>query len=129
MYAARLGVDRAAAMNPLASLSRAGVRLALGSDSPVTPFDPWGAVRACTTHHVPRHRLDAATAFTAHTVGGWRAAGVEGVGRLAPGAPATFAAWDVDESPTCSLPALDDAHRPPRCLLTVSRGRVLYDGR
>ena len=46
MYAQRLGADRAARLNPLAALAAAGVPLALGSDSPVTPVDPWGAVRA-----------------------------------------------------------------------------------
>ncbi|HEY6797416.1 MAG TPA: amidohydrolase family protein, partial [Kineosporiaceae bacterium] len=38
MYAARLGPDRQAALKPLNALSRARVPLALGSDSPVTPF-------------------------------------------------------------------------------------------
>src|SRR5690606_14842752 len=51
MYAQRLGSARAGAMNPLADLVSAGVPLALGSDSPVTPFDPWGAVRAGLYHH------------------------------------------------------------------------------
>ena len=48
----------------------AGVRLALGSDSPVTPFDPWAAVRAAVEHHDPAQRLDVATALDAHTAGG-----------------------------------------------------------
>ena len=41
MYATRLGAGRAAALNPLADLATAGVPLAFGSDSPVTPVDPW----------------------------------------------------------------------------------------
>ena len=44
MYAERLGADRVPGTNPFAQLQQAGVPLALGSDSPVTPFDPWGAV-------------------------------------------------------------------------------------
>ena len=36
-YETRLGPQRAERMNPLASLHRAGVRLAFGTDAPVTP--------------------------------------------------------------------------------------------
>lgn len=37
MYARRLGAERARTLNPFAALLRAGVPLAFGSDSPVTP--------------------------------------------------------------------------------------------
>ncbi|GAA3242031.1 hypothetical protein GCM10020256_65600 [Streptomyces thermocoprophilus] len=37
MYAQRLGAERARTLNPFAALLRAGVPLAFGSDSPVTP--------------------------------------------------------------------------------------------
>jgi predicted amidohydrolase YtcJ len=129
MYADRLGPQRALAMNPLGAFARAGVRLAFGSDSPVTPFDPWGAVRACVAHHAPGQRLSPREALEAHTTGGWRAARTDDAGVLAVGAPATFAAWQV---PSCqaepgTLPVLDDDGPPPRCTLTVSRGRVLHD--
>ena len=127
LYADRLGRERALAMNPFATLARAGVALALGSDSPVTPFDPWGAVRACADHHVPGERLDPAAAFAAHTVGGWRAAGSgdAGAGTLAVGAPATFAVWDAGTlAPGRTLPGPEVR---PRCVLTVRSGRVLHD--
>ncbi|MGL5927873.1 MAG: amidohydrolase, partial [Dermatophilaceae bacterium] len=45
MYEARLGPERVAGSNPFAAMVSAGVSLAFGSDSPVTPFDPWAAVR------------------------------------------------------------------------------------
>ncbi|MDT7544837.1 MAG: hypothetical protein QOE99_947, partial [Actinomycetota bacterium] len=38
MYVERLGRDRAQAMNPFAAMSAAGVTLAFGADSPVTPL-------------------------------------------------------------------------------------------
>ncbi len=95
LYEARLGADRTRDSNPLAALAAAGVPLAFGSDAPVTPLDPWGGVRAATLHHTPSSRLSARAAFSAHTRGGWRAARVEGAGELAPGAPATFAVWDL----------------------------------
>ena len=53
LYAQRLGADRARRMNAFASLNRAGVALAFGSDSPVTAFGPWAAVRAAH-HHTER---------------------------------------------------------------------------
>jgi predicted amidohydrolase YtcJ len=56
MYARRLGADRARTLNPFAALLRAGVPLAFGSDSPVTPLDPWGTVRAAAFHRTPEHR-------------------------------------------------------------------------
>ena len=67
--------------------------LAFGSDSPVTPLDPWGTVRAAVRHRNPAHRLSVRSAFAAHTRGGWRAVHRDGEGVLAPGAPATFAVW------------------------------------
>ncbi|MYS05237.1 amidohydrolase family protein, partial [Streptomyces sp. SID6041] len=65
MYADRLGAERARTLNPYAALLRAGVPLAFGSDSPVTPLDPWGTVRAAAFHRTPEHRISARAAFTA----------------------------------------------------------------
>src|SRR5690606_3172573 len=75
MYARRLGAERARTLTPFAALLRAGVPLAFGSDSPVTPLDPWGTVRAAAFHRTPEHRVSVRAAFTAHTRGGWRAVG------------------------------------------------------
>ena len=80
------------------ALAAAGVRLALGSDSPVTPFDPWAAVRAAVEHHQADQRLDVATAVDAHTAGGHAAAREDGGGVLRVGGPATFAVWDVPQT-------------------------------
>lgn len=51
MYAQRLG-DRALTMNPLSNLLRGGVTVAGGSDSTVTPLDPFLGVAAAVDHHV-----------------------------------------------------------------------------
>lgn len=53
MYAQRLGVERARTLNPFAALLRAGVPLAFGSDSPVTPSTP-GARSAPPPSTAPR---------------------------------------------------------------------------
>jgi predicted amidohydrolase YtcJ len=122
MYAARLGPARALATNPFASFRRAGVPLAFGSDSPVTPFDPWGGVRAAVSHHNEAARLSVDEAFTAHTRGGWYATGRSETGELRAGAPATFAVWDVE-----GLPDLASGGPSPRCLRTVVAGRTVHD--
>lgn len=144
MYAQRLGVERARTLNPFASLLRAGVPLAFGSDSPVTPLDPWGTVRAAAFHRTPEHRVSVRAAFTAHTRGGWRAVGRDDAGVLVPGAPADYAVWRTAElvvqapddrvarwstdprSGTPGLPDLTPGNDLPVCLRTVVGGRTVF---
>ncbi|CAJ62411.1 MULTISPECIES: amidohydrolase [Frankia] len=146
MYATRLGPTRAATMNPYAAMTRAGITLAFSSDAPVTPLDPWGAIRAAAHHHTPTARISARAAFTAASRGGWRAAraDADGHGILAPGHPATYAVWDhhgdlVVQAPDTRIAAwstdprgavagLPDLTGPtPHCRRTVLRGRILHD--
>ncbi|SEO85722.1 amidohydrolase [Trujillonella endophytica] len=97
MYAERLGVDRALACNPFAELSDAGITLALGSDAPVTPLDPWGGVHAAVDHRTTASGLRPFDSFDAATHGGWYAARDEhAAGPLAVGAPADLALWATD---------------------------------
>ncbi|MGZ6740809.1 MAG: amidohydrolase [Nocardioides sp.] len=148
MYAARLGPDRVhgdAPMNPFASMLASGMTVALGSDSPVTPFAPWEAVRACVNHHDESQRISARSAFLAHTRGGWRVAGFDDRGYLDLGLPATFAVWEVGDlvvqapddriqtwstdprSGTPGLPDLSPGAPAPVCRRTVVRGRTVFD--
>ncbi|MBI0297919.1 amidohydrolase [Streptomyces sp. PRKS01-29] len=144
MYARRLGPERARTLNPYAALLRAGVPLALGSDSPVTPLDPWGTVRAAAFHRTPEHRISVRAAFTAHTRGGWRAVGRDDAGVLAPGAPADYAIWRTGElivqvpdtrvagwstdprSGTPGLPDLTPGGQLPVCVRTVVGGHTVH---
>lgn len=144
MYARRLGAGRARTLNPYAALLRAGVPLAFGSDSPVTPLDPWGTVRAAAFHRTPEHRISVRAGFTAHTRGGWRAVGRDDAGTLVPGAPADYAVWRTAElvvqapddrvarwstdprSGTPGLPDLSPGGELPVCLRTVVFGQTVY---
>lgn len=146
MYARRLGRERARELNPLALLASQGVPLAFGSDSPVTTLNPWATVRAATSHRSAGSAISARAAFAAATRGAWRAGGVrDGVaGTLVPGAPASYAVWDVDDmsvsapadavqrwstdpgSRVPQLPALGADDALPRCRQTVHRGMVLH---
>ncbi|MBW5251785.1 amidohydrolase [Streptomyces sp. P01-B04] len=144
MYARRLGAGRARTLNPYAALLRAGVPLAFGSDSPVTPLDPWGTVRAAAFHRTLEHRISVRAGFTAHTRGGWRAVGRDDAGTLVPGAPADYAVWRTEElvvqapddrvarwstdprSGTPGLPDLSPGGELPVCLRTVVFGQTVY---
>ena len=110
-----------------ATFATQGVRLAFGSDSPVTRFDRWGAVRAAVEHHEAGQRLDVATALTAHTAGGHEAAREDGGGVLRIGGPATFAAWHAPDTDTDNdgLPEVRDGSALPSCRLTVRDGTPL----
>jgi predicted amidohydrolase YtcJ len=121
MYADRLGIERAAQLNPFGVMQRAGVPLALGSDAPVTAMGPWAAIQACVNHHVPQFRLSAADAFVAHTQGGWRATGDDVAGVISVGAPTTLATWDCPDFPDTSVGAA-----PPTCLRTIVEGQTVY---
>ncbi|MFI8523694.1 amidohydrolase [Promicromonospora sukumoe] len=147
VYASRLGAMRAGSIMPFADLAQAGVPLAFGSDTPVTPVDPWQGVRAATTHEDPDQRISAGAAFRAHTRGGWRLAGLDhtGAGQLRVGAPAHLAVWraehlGVQAAPgrlsswseearagTPLLPDLSPDAVQPECLHTLRDGVVLHD--
>jgi predicted amidohydrolase YtcJ len=147
MYVRRLGAERAAAMNDFNALISAGTALAFGSDAPVTPLDPWGAVRAAAYHSNPAASISARAAFSAHTRGGWRAArrDSDGSGVIDVGSPATFAVWESGDlfidvpdervsrwstdprAAIAGLPDLAPGQPLPRCLRTVVRGRVVWD--
>ncbi|MGH8825017.1 MAG: amidohydrolase [Jiangellaceae bacterium] len=143
MYAQRLGVGRARTMNPFASMAGAGVTLALGSDSPVTPLGGWEMVRAASAHHRPTERMTVRAAFEAATRGGWRAVRVDDAGLLIPGMRASYAVWDVPGglvadgsdgrgvewsiAQRSGLPDLSADHPLPTCLRTVVGGHTVFD--
>ncbi|GED97981.1 amidohydrolase [Gordonia crocea] len=147
LYEQRLGTPRYSTLNDFAALAKAGVALAFSSDSPVTPVSPWATVGAAVGHHRSASAVSARAAYGACTRGGWRAAGRNDglTGVLVPGAPASYAVFDVDRlvvagsddkvqrwstDPRSRVPALPDVSpgaAAPTCVRTVHRDTILYD--
>jgi predicted amidohydrolase YtcJ len=118
MYAARFGKDVALVSNPLRWFDEAGLALAFGSDSTVTPLDPWGGVLAAQAHRGGLG-MTRARAFRSATLGGRHAAGQDDVGPIVEGMRADLAVW------SCDPLAIDDP-RAAECLATVVAGALAY---
>jgi predicted amidohydrolase YtcJ len=120
LYELRLGEKRGAAMNPFRTLLDRGLEVGGGSDSPVTPLDPWFGIRAVERHHDASERLSRTEALRLFTAGGARLAHLEDKkGILEPGSQADFAAYELD-------PMTADAGIELRPVLTVSLGREVF---
>lgn len=97
LYSERIGWDRARSMNRFRSMIRAGITIGGGSDSTVTPLDPFLQMDALRRHHVEEERLDAHAALWVMTRGVSRLAPAEGNrGAIETGAWAEFALVDRD---------------------------------
>jgi predicted amidohydrolase YtcJ len=120
MYLSRLGPERAAWTNPYRALADRGIGLAFGSDTNVTPMDPWGTVYAAQHRRRPQHDVSRLEAVSMSTLGGRFAARQERyVGVLRAGMRADLAAFEGD-------PYAADDPRGARCALTVVHGRVAH---
>ncbi|HWC14483.1 MAG TPA: amidohydrolase family protein [Actinomycetota bacterium] len=98
LYADRIGWERARDMNRFGSMLNAGLLVGAGSDSTVTPMDPFLQLAALREHHVEGESLGRIEALRLHTTGA-RALG-EGPslsGTLEPDAPADLV-W-LDRNP------------------------------
>ncbi|MFE5336858.1 amidohydrolase [Isoptericola sp. NPDC056573] len=121
--AEELWPGRTARAFPLAELRAAGVPLALGSDAPVAPLDPWTALAAAVTRSRdgrapwhPEQRIDVRAALEASVDGRPL--------DLAVGSPADLAVLDVDP---LALPAARGslAHDDPVALADALRGTAV----
>ncbi|HEY9069096.1 MAG TPA: amidohydrolase family protein [Candidatus Ozemobacteraceae bacterium] len=96
MYALRLG-KRAARTNPFRTVLGAGLRIAGGSDSPVTPVDPFLGIHGFVNHPTPSERITLNEALHAFIVEPHRFADpAPERGSLAPGFHADFVCIDAD---------------------------------
>lgn len=103
-----LGDERATWQYPFGGLHRAGARLVMGSDWPVTSPDPLAALHTAVTRtayddprepFLPDQALDLTTAFAAYTSGSAWVNGrdrIDGAGVLAPGHAADLVVLDRD---------------------------------
>jgi predicted amidohydrolase YtcJ len=97
LYSERIGWDRASGMNRFRSMTDAGMLLGAGSDSTVTPLDPFLQMSALRSHHLADESLDPEAALAAMTTGVAALAPFEGDrGSIAPGQWAEFALLDRD---------------------------------
>lgn len=95
LYSDRLGWERAQVMNRFGSMAAAGIVCAAGSDSTVTPMDPFLQMRALREHHLEAERMPALDALRLNTLG---PALIEGAGdrkgTIGPGLKADLALLD-----------------------------------
>lgn len=95
LYAQRIGWERARGMNRFASMLNAGLLVGAGSDSTVTPLDPFLQLKALRAHHVPDEQVGRIEALRLHTMGARALAeGPSLAGSLTVGAPADLAWLD-----------------------------------
>jgi predicted amidohydrolase YtcJ len=120
MYETRLGVERSRWTNPYRALADRGIGIAFGSDTNVTPMDPWGIVHAAEDRRVADNEVSRLEAVSMSTLGGRHAARQERyVGVVRAGMRADLAAFEGD-------PYAADDPRGARCLLTIVHGRVAH---
>lgn len=117
MYSRRLG-SRWQSTNPLRRLVDAGVRIAGGSDSPITPLDPLAGIRAAMTLPNESQRLTGPEALALYTSWAAYSLGLEDrVGTLQPGMAADIVVLDRDPRSGAEC----------RVLATYRRGQMAYE--
>lgn len=131
--AATIGAELAARQYRFRSLARAGARLAIGTDWPVTSYDPFDSIHVAVNRAdpeetagrrlLPEESLTLAEAVEAYTVGSAYANHMEGdVGRIAPGMAAdlVIATDDIEATASDRLSSVSAA-------VTVAAGDVVYE--
>jgi hypothetical protein len=97
-------------MNRFGSMCEHDLDLAAGSDSTVTPLDPFLQMKALRSHHLEGQSISGEESLTMHTMGGHHAAGqADTRGTIAPGALADLAWLDRDPVTTDADELMDTA--------------------
>jgi predicted amidohydrolase YtcJ len=97
LYAKRIGWERAREMNRFGTMLEEGLWLGAGSDSTVTPMDPFLQISSLRQHHIEDEQLGRTLSLRLHTMGARRLGPApELAGSLEPGAPADVAVLDRD---------------------------------
>jgi hypothetical protein len=128
--ATRLGSARCAGTFAFRSILRCGGLLAFGSDWPVAALDPIAGMRAAITGlsvegapFEPQERLRPAEALRAYTAGAASALGMHGHGAIEPGSAGDLTILDADPL------GCDWVRRPPRVVMTIVGGAIVWDAR
>ncbi len=126
----RLGPGRRGRVFPFRRLLAAGARLAFGSDWPVVSCDPLLGVRAAVTGlttdgelFAPGENLTVDETLRAYTAGAAHAVGLDDAGVLRPGGLGDVVVLDRDPFEA------DWVRRPPKVVMTIAGGEVVYDER
>lgn len=128
----RLGADRARWSYAWKTLSRMGITIGAGSDSPTEPLNPFLGIRAAVTRRdinnnpehgwMPAERLDLVEAISLYTTGGARICGELGWrGTLEAGKAADITAFMQDP-----LRVTEDELLDIKAGLTIVDGRIRY---
>ena len=99
LYSERIGWERASGMNRFKTMLDRGMVVGAGSDSTVTPLDPFLQMAALREHNVLEERLGPRVALMLHTYGGqalMRGVSAAKLGALEPGRRADLAWLDRD---------------------------------
>jgi predicted amidohydrolase YtcJ len=123
------GQQRAVDCTPARAWLDSGTLVGAGTDSPVTPYDPWLNIYGFATRDTqvagilgPQHRIAVAEALRAYTVGSAQILGWDNtLGRLVPGMAADFICLDRDP---LAVPV--DQVRHMQVTRTVVHGRQVF---
>jgi predicted amidohydrolase YtcJ len=129
-FVTSLGEERAARVMPLRTYLDAGVPLALGSDAPVTTYNPFVGIYSAVTRKTvygrelgPEQRISRAEAIRLYTAdSAWVTFEDASKGSLTPGKLADIAVLDRD-----ILTVPDEELRDITCDMTVVDGRIVHD--
>ncbi|HUG14670.1 MAG TPA: amidohydrolase [Thermomicrobiales bacterium] len=129
-FVASLGQQRAERVMPLKSYLEAGVPVALGSDAPVTTFNPWVGIYSAVTRKTvygrvlgADERISREEALRLYTsAAAWITFEDDVKGSIAPGMLADIVALDRD---VLSIPEEEIKDIQP--VLTIAGGRVVHD--
>lgn len=103
MYSRRIGWDRSAGMNRFKTMVDTGLTVGAGSDSTVTPLDPFLQMAALREHHVAGEQIDGLSALSCHTLGAHALSRSESLlGTIEPGKRADVALLSRDPATTPS---------------------------
>jgi hypothetical protein len=124
VYAERLGAERVKQVYAFRRMIDEGVRVAGGSDSPITPPDSMLGLHACVNAYHEAQRLSVSEALQLYTINGAWLGFEEGVkGDLKVGMNADMVV--LDKNPFRVNP---DQIREIEVLLTIKGGQIVFDG-